>query len=138
MNMVKKEEVKQILHSSEGETGKVVGLDEVAINEILREIKNRIVRSFNPMRIVLFGSYASGIPNEDSDLDLLVVMESNESPIKRTARVSKIFRDRKLPMDIIVRTPQEIKCRLDVGDFFIKEILEEGKILYERDSKGMG
>jgi len=135
--MINNKEVEQILYSSEGKTEKVLGLDKVAINEILREVRDRIVQSFNPMRIVLFGSYASGIPNQDSDLDLLVVMESNESPIKRAVRVSKIFRDRKLPMDIIVRTPREIKSRLDIGDFFIKEILEKGKILYERNSKGM-
>jgi len=135
--MINNKEVKQILYSSEGKNEKVLGLDKVTINEILKEVRDRIVQSFNPMRIVLFGSYASGIPTEDSDLDLLVVMESNESPIKRAARVSKIFRDRKLPMDIIVRTPREIKSRLDVGDFFIKEILERGKILYERNSKGM-
>jgi len=135
--MINNKEVEQILYSSEGKTEKVLGLDKVAINEILREVRDRIVQSFSPMRIVLFGSYASGIPDQDSDLDLLVVMESNESPIKRAVRVSKIFRDRKLPMDIIVRTPREIKSRLDIGDFFIKEILEKGKILYERNSKGM-
>jgi len=112
--------------------------DEIAMDEILREVRDKIVWAFNPMRIVLFGSYASGTPREDSDLDLLVVMESNENPIRRAARISKILRDRKLPMDIIVRTPQEIKDRLEIGDFFIKEILEKGKILYERDSKGLG
>ena len=113
-------------------------LSGIAIDEILREVKDKIVRGVNPMRVVLFGSYASGIPKGDSDLDLLVIMESDESPIKRAARVSKIFRDRKLPMDIIVRTPQEIKDRVDMGDSFVREILEKGKILYERDSKGVG
>ena len=117
---------------------KAFGSDEIAMDEILRGVRDKIIRVFNPMSIVLFGSYASGTPREDSDLDLLVIMETNESPIKRAAKVSKIFRDRKLPMDIIVRTPQEIKDRLEIGDFFIKEILEKGEILYERDSKGLG
>lgn len=109
--------------------------DEIAVDDILKVLRDKIVQAFNPLRIVLFGSYAYGAPKEDSDLDLLVIMESNESLIKRTAMVSKIFRDRKFPIDIIVRTPQEIRERLDIGDFFVKEILEKGRTLYERDSR---
>ncbi len=81
-------EIEQALYNSEGKAEKVLDLDRIAINEVLREVRDRVVQSFNPMRIILYDSYASGTPDQDSDLDLLVVMESTESPIKRAARVS--------------------------------------------------
>jgi len=64
----------------------------------------------------------------------LIIMESKLSPLERYIAVSKVLTPRVFPMDIIVRTPQEIEQRLRMGDFFIKEILERGKVLYERGS----
>lgn len=100
----------------------------------LEEIKNRIIKALNPLKIILFGSHAWGIPEEDSDLDLLVIMETDETPIKRIVRVSRLFKKRKLPMDILVKTPKEIEERLRIGDPFFKEVLEKGRLLYERTS----
>ena len=85
-----------------------------------------------PQRIILFGSYAYGQPNSDSDVDLLVVMESDERPAARATRISRLLRPRPFPMDIVVRTPQEIQNRLEMGDYFIREVFEQGKVLYER------
>jgi hypothetical protein len=65
-------------------------------------------------------------------VDLLIVMESNERPAARATRVSKLLRPRPFPMDIMVRTPEEIQQRLQMGDYFIREIMEQGKVLYER------
>ena len=59
-------------------------------------------------------------------------MESDERPHRRAACVSLAARPRFLPMDILVRTPQEIRARLEIGDSFVKEILERGRVLYER------
>lgn len=98
----------------------------------LETITQRIVKTFNPERIILFGSYAYGKPNADSDMDLLIVMESDERPAVRSAKVSKVVRPRLFPVDIMVRTPKEVKQRLEMGDYFFQEIFAKGKVLYER------
>ena len=68
----------------------------------------------------------------DSDVDLLVVMESNERPAARSAAIAKALLDIPFPIDILVRTPDEIRHRLEIGDYFIREIVERGEVLYER------
>lgn len=98
------------------------------INAVVR----KIVDEFNPEKIILFGSYAYGKPTIDSDVDVLIVMESMDRPAVRAARVYKAVRGKTFPMDILVRTPQELAHRLEIGDFFIKEIVEMGKVMYER------
>jgi predicted nucleotidyltransferase len=109
------------------------------IEERLEDVTGRIVDAFAPQRIILFGSHAYGQPNSDSDVDLLVVMESDERPAARATRVSRLLRPRPFPMDIVVRTPQEVQERLEMGDYFMREVIEQGKVLYERGvSEGMG
>ena len=98
------------------------------INAVVR----RIVNAFNPKKVILFGSYAYGKPNIDSDVDMLVVMESDERPAVRTTRVIKAVHGKTFPMDLLVRTPAEIEHRLAIGDFFVEEIVGMGKVLYER------
>jgi predicted nucleotidyltransferase len=92
----------------------------------------RIVRTLKPEKIVLFGSHARGTSNEDSDVDLLIVMDSTASERERYLSVCRLLRPRQFPVDIVVRTTREITEALDKGDFFLREILAEGKILYER------
>jgi predicted nucleotidyltransferase len=99
----------------------------------LREVVRRIVEAFDPERIILFGSYASGEPTPDSDVDLLVVMEDGERPARRSARIARVLLDIPFPIDILVRTPEEVQHRLRIGDYFIKQVLEQGRSLYERD-----
>jgi uncharacterized protein len=98
----------------------------------LEDVKNQIIKAFDPHRIIVFGSYAYGKPTPDSDLDLLIVMDSDERPAARAVKVSRLLRPRPFPMDILVRTPGEIEYRLDIGDYFIREIIERGQVLYER------
>jgi predicted nucleotidyltransferase len=98
----------------------------------LPEVVRRIVEVFNPQRILLFGSHAYGETSPDSDVDLLVVMESDERPAARSARIAAVLLDVPFPMDILVRTPAELRYRLQIGDYFFREILERGKVLYER------
>jgi len=100
--------------------------------EQLQEVVRRIKRAFDPQRILLFGSHAYGKPMADSDVDLLVVMESSERPAVRSAAIAKELLDIPFPMDILARTPDEIRYRLEIGDHFIREILERGEVLYER------
>jgi predicted nucleotidyltransferase len=101
---------------------------------LLADITRRIVEKFQPYKVVLFGSYAYGTPDPDSDVDLLVVMDSDEPMAQRIRRVTEVAKVRFLPMDIIVRTPDEMAQRLVMGDFFLAEILDKGKVLYRRES----
>jgi predicted nucleotidyltransferase len=101
-------------------------------NALLQEVVDRIVGAFDPERVILFGSYASGQPGSVSDVDLLIVMENGERPARRSARVARILLDIPFPIDILVRTPEEVQHRLRIGDYFIREIIREGEVLYER------
>ena len=102
------------------------------ISRLIKDITNRITDNIHPEKIIMFGSYAYGRPNIDSDIDLLIIMETKLRPIKRSIFISKLFYPRALAMDIIVRTPKEVKERIKIGDDFIKEIISKGKVLYER------
>ena len=85
-----------------------------------------IVREFAPLQVILFGSYAYGTPTEDSDVDLLVVMDIPESETSRQA--SEI--PRRFGMDLLVRSPEEIAYRISLNDWFLREITEKGEVLY--------
>jgi predicted nucleotidyltransferase len=98
---------------------------------LLSDIVSKIVEHFHPKKIILFGLRAWGEPTEESDLDLLVVMDVDGSPIRKASEISRIARPRFLPMDIVVRTPDEIEHRKGIGDPFIKRIMNQGKVLYE-------
>jgi predicted nucleotidyltransferase len=112
-----------------------IGFQSVT-DELLEEVTERIVEAFAPERVILFGSYAHGKPTPDSDVDLLIVMESSERPSERRRAVSRLFRERPFPMDIIVRTPQEMKRSLERVDPFIRDVLLKGKVLYDRSRRG--
>jgi predicted nucleotidyltransferase len=97
---------------------------------LLSEIAQKVVHAFRPKNIILFGSYAYGKPTSDSDLDLLIVMESRDRPAERIRKVSDLFDPRPLPMDFIVLTPAEMRQRLKGFDPFLEEVLEKGQRLY--------
>ena len=99
----------------------------------LRPAIQKIVKELNPEKVVLFGSYAYGKPNRDSDVDLLVVLNTRASHSERSWKVSRLLLPRPFPVDILVKTPKEIEKALKSGDFFLQEILTQGKVLYERD-----
>ena len=92
----------------------------------------RIVEALHPEKIILFGSYAYGKPTPDSDVDLLVVFDTLVARTERFLAVSELLSPRPFPVDILVRTSQEIATAISKGDFFIKEIVDQGKLLYER------
>jgi len=96
----------------------------------LRRAVGRIVRRFRPEKIVLFGSHAYGEPGAGSDLDLLVVLRSTRHPFEQESSVDVLLADRPVPMDILVRTPDELAEYRRTADPFWLRILEEGKILY--------
>lgn len=102
------------------------------IQQALREIVERLRAGYAPERVILFGSYAYGNPDPDSDIDLLIIKETPERYIDRWVTVRRILSDpkRSIPLETLVLTPQEITKRLEVGDQFIEEILEKGEVLY--------
>ena len=104
-------------------------------DELLRKVTERIVDALTPEQVILFGSYAYGKPTPDSDVDLLVVMDTPERSSRRRQAVSRLFRERPFPMDIVVRTPTEMKQALARVDPFIRDILRNGKVLYERHGR---
>lgn len=99
--------------------------------EAIRRIVERLVAAYAPEKIVLFGSHAYGVPNEDSDIDLLIIKQTQESFFKRLVTVRKITSGlhRGVPFDPIVLTPEEMEERLAKGDQFLAEVLEKGKVL---------
>lgn len=99
--------------------------------EIERVVK-RIVEEYHPIKVILFGSYAYGEPAEDSDVDLLIVKETSERFIDRWVRVRELIADptRRIPVEPIVMTPDELDRRLTGGDQFVREIVTKGKLLY--------
>lgn len=100
-------------------------------------VVQQIVARFHPSRIILFGSYAYGAPSADSDLDLLVVLDT---PLKETEQAVKICQaiHYDFGLDLIVRTPGTLTRRLALGDPFLREIIQKGKVLYESADSRMG
>ncbi len=103
-------------------------------DSLIQEMVSKIVKHFNPDKVILFGSRAWGKPTGESDVDILVVMDVDGSPIRKASEISRIARPRFLPIDIVVRTPDEIEHRKGIGDPFIKRIMNQGKVLYAGDA----
>lgn len=99
----------------------------------LQEITNRIVEFYQPERVILFGSYGTSPRRNESDIDLLIIKETEKRPLERRQEVEKILSDRLIPLDIIVYTSQEMKSLFSLGSPFIQEVLEKGKVLYMRN-----
>lgn len=100
--------------------------------ETLPEAVQRIVDEIRPDKIILFGSYANGVPTPDSDVDLLVIWDTPLPPLPRYLAVSQLLNPRPFPVDLLVRTSQEIETALAQNDSFVREILTQGKVLYEQ------
>ncbi len=113
-------------------------LTEEVTPMLIRAITRRIVEALDPEKIILFGSYAYGEPTIDSDIDLLIIMESELRPVERAQAVSNLFLRRYFGLDILVRTPQELAERLALRDPFFIEITEKGRVLYDRRSARVG
>lgn len=104
----------------------MIGTDKIS------EIVKKIVIGYNPDKIILFGSYATGNPNEDSDLNLFVIKETDLPRPQRTVQVRKMIYGFMVPIDLIVYTPKEIDESKNNRFSFVYAVLNTGKILYER------
>ena len=107
----------------------VTGAPAVSFAQI-KAYADEIARYFRPKRIILFGSYAYGRPNADSDVDLLVIMPHAGSPPEQAARIRNTIRA-PFALDLIVRTPRKLQERLAMDDWFMHEVVEKGRVLHE-------
>ena len=96
----------------------------------IQEVVSQIVERFHPQKVILFGSYARQDRTAKSDVDLLVIMETEERSIRQAADVAASI-DHRFPIDILVRTPEQVEQRLEWGDCFITEVMSKGVVLYE-------
>lgn len=100
--------------------------------EKIKEITQKIRLNFNPKKIILFGSYASDSQNVDSDLDLLIVKESNLPKHRRANDIRKALIGSMVPMDILVYTPEEFETEKSQKFSFLNSALKTAKILYDQ------
>jgi uncharacterized protein len=111
-------------------------LGEIVPLRVIRAYARRVAERFHPNKIVLFGSYAYGTPHADSDVDLLVIMPARN-------QLDQAFRIRlavpaPFPLDLIVRTPANVRRRLEEGESFTTTILTRGKMLHETGDASVG
>ena len=104
----------------------------VAMNRI-EEFGQKIGREFNAERVILFGSYARGAVTDDSDVDLLVIISFEGKNVDKSVEIRMKLRPQ-FPVDLLIRTPENVRQRIEMGDGFMREIVEEGKVLYEADN----
>src|SRR5262245_33754126 len=102
----------------------------------IRCFARQVAEKFHPEKIILFGSYAYGTPHVDSDVDILVVMPT-WNQLHQAAKISYTI-DPPFSLDIIVRTPHNMRWRLAEGDSFLREITTKGKLLYEAAHRRVG
>jgi len=107
------------------------------ILENVQTVVGQIVQQFHPQKVILFGSYANGTHTEDSDVDLLVVMETDEKPLHIAARMAAMV-DHPLPLDVIVLTPSQLEASLRRKGTFATEVTTKGVVLYEARNAGVG
>ena len=103
----------------------------------IQDFCQEVVDKFQPEKIILFGSYAYGKPTQDSDVDLLVILSFEGRAVEKAVEILLAI-DYHFPLDLIVRTPQTIQQRLAMGDFFIRDIMQKGNVLYEADYARVG
>lgn len=96
----------------------------------IQRLVNKIVAEYDPEKIILFGSYAWGEPTPDSDVDLFVVKASIENRHKRQIKLERKLYPPEMAFDLFVYTPEEVEERLELGDFFIRDIVTKGKVIY--------
>lgn len=102
------------------------------IDSYLNIIIQKITENFNPKKIILFGSYAYGSPTKDSDIDLMVIMDTEMKPYERAIPIRKALKYLGIPKDVIVRTPQEFERFKDIVGTIIYVAAHKGKVIYEK------
>ncbi|MBD2485358.1 nucleotidyltransferase domain-containing protein [Planktothrix sp. FACHB-1365] len=102
--------------------------------EAIVQLSEAIAHKFQPEKIILFGSYAYGNPQDDSDVDLLVILPYKGSSFRKTWEILNKIQP-KFAIDLLVRSPIEVEQRLAWNNFFLREIIEKGKVIYESPNR---
>ena len=100
--------------------------------KIIKKIVKEIVDACDPEMVILFGSYGRGKPKKDSDLDVFVVADLPGTDSEKIRFIRRAVTERGFGFDVVVRSAKEVKRALSGRDWFIQEIVREGKVLYER------
>jgi len=116
------------------ESGSLVSIP-VLTPAYLLEIVRRIVEAVDPARVILFGSYAYGTPHKDSDIDILVIMETDLPRHKRPVAINRALAGLLIPKDILVYTPAEVDEWKDVPQAFVTQIMRKGVVVYDKDKE---
>lgn len=99
----------------------------------IKEITEKIVKEYQPEKIILFGSWAWGEPGLDSDVDLFIIKDATESRFNRERKVKEIIWGSNMPLDILVYTPEEVRTSININhNLFIEDIIRNGRILYAK------
>jgi predicted nucleotidyltransferase len=105
--------------------------------EKIVSFSDSLVHEFQPNCVILFGSYAYGTPSDDSDVDILVVLPFEGKPVRKTLEILRKLNP-KIPVDLLVRTPEQVKERMANNDWFLWEVFEKGRKLYESNDSRVG
>jgi len=108
-----------------------MSIQELFKKETERSIE-KIKKNYNPEKIFIFGSYSEGKITSSSDIDFFIIKKTTKTRQERQREVSRILIDREVPIDIIVFTPTETEKRKKIGDPFILNILNSGKLVYAK------
>lgn len=102
----------------------------MVLRQQINAFVDAVVRRFKPEKVILFGSYAYGSPTDDSDVDLMVIMPHRGSGAGKAAQI-RLACPSNFAMDLIVRTPAEVRKRIKLGDQFVQEVTTRGIVLHE-------
>lgn len=97
----------------------------------IRALADRIAAEFKPHKIILFGSRATGMAGPESDVDLLVILSFEGSHLDKSAEILGRVHPGVYPIDLLVRTPEEMRWRYEGGDAIVREAIDRGVVLYE-------
>jgi predicted nucleotidyltransferase len=101
-------------------------IPQKAIDQVVEQIVDKL----KPQKIILFGSYARGNPRPESDVDMLVVMDTSLKEVQQAIQICQQIEYR-FGLDLIVHTPKYLSERVKMGDWFLRDVLKEGKVIYE-------
>ena len=104
----------------------------------IQAVVDVIAAQFDPDQIILFGSHAYGSPQPWSDVDLLVIMESDRHPVEVSQEILQALPPFLFSVEILVRSAETIRNRIELGHPFLREITARGKVLYARTDRRMG
>ncbi len=104
---------------------------KIILNKIIPKVVKKIISAYKPEKIILFGYYAYGNPHDDSDIDLVIIKDTNQTSMQRWLTINEILKDyQDISISPFIYTPKEFQHRLELRDFFILNILKKGKVYH--------